>query len=459
MNMTAQVQAKPAPSFTPVRTNLLQRKCACGGTPGPTGECVECSRKRLSLQRRSSSETRQSEAPPIVHDVLRSPGRPLDTDTRAFMEPRFGHDFGQVRVHADAKAAESARAVHASAYTVGRDMVFGAGRYTPETGEGKRLVAHELAHVVQQEGTSSPNASLSLAPQNDPAEHAADVAAEKIVTGNDHRPAMAQTSPLVQRKMRVDKPADNIPNPTGKGAVQTNAATVQDYLTTICAVGGVTVDGKTGDVGIGTDFCTRPQATIWGVGMPWTTASPAAASTTPAGCGCICDLVASAHLWKIRVDDGSWPHTVFDDDAAAKGLKAGGTGGTVTTPSPNSPKLWGAGTVSGKELDIDPWLVLGHELCGHGWLGNFGKHGPDEAKLRGEGGHQETVARENALRKEHGIELRATFKEPNCGESFWRDKAAPGKVNWSSYRAVCQSWRDAYNKAHGTKYKITDPIP
>jgi hypothetical protein len=187
--------------------------------------------------------------------------------------------------------------------------------------------------------------------------------------------------------------------------------------------------------------------------------SPALLSPTASGCGCLCDLVSSKHAWKIRVDDAAWPHTDFDDDDAANGKKPGGTGGAVTAPSPNSPKIWGAAAASGKEKDIDPWLVLGHELCGHAWLGNSGSHGPDETSPRGEGGHQATVARENALRAEHGIDLRGTFKDPNCGESYFRDKTAPGKVNWSSFHAVCESWRNKYNAAHGTKYKIADKIP
>src|SRR5829696_8406704 len=149
MNMTAQVQAEPTPtsSFTPVRAKLLQRKCACGGTPGLDGECAECRKKRL--QRRSTGQAEPSTVPPIVHDVLRSPGQPLDPGTRAFMEPRFGHDFGRVRVHTDTKAAESAQAVNALAYTVGHDVVFGADQYAPRTSEGRRLLAHELVHVVQ----------------------------------------------------------------------------------------------------------------------------------------------------------------------------------------------------------------------------------------------------------------------------------------------------------------------
>lgn len=89
-------------------------------------------------------------APPIVHEVLRSPGQPLDSATRAFMEPRFGCDFGQVRVHTGAKAAESARAVTSLAYTFGHDIVFGAGQYKPGSTEGRLLLGHELTHTMQQ---------------------------------------------------------------------------------------------------------------------------------------------------------------------------------------------------------------------------------------------------------------------------------------------------------------------
>ncbi|HWF08934.1 MAG TPA: DUF4157 domain-containing protein [Bryobacteraceae bacterium] len=129
----------------------LQRKCACGGNPGPAGECEACRKKRLQRKGSDPSSVNRhpSEVPPIVHEVLRSPGQPLDAKTRAFMEPRFGHDFGHVRVHTDAKAAESARAVHALAYTVGHNVVFDAA-HSPETIGSRRLLGHELAHVVQQ---------------------------------------------------------------------------------------------------------------------------------------------------------------------------------------------------------------------------------------------------------------------------------------------------------------------
>jgi uncharacterized protein DUF4157 len=152
------------PSFTPAPSRLLQRQCACGGSAGLAGECADCQTKRLTLQRRGTHPSAPETVPRLVHEVLRSPGQPLDASTRAFFEPRFGHDFSQVRVHTDAPAAASAQAVNALAYTVGRDIVFGAGQYTPQNAEGRRLLAHELAHTMQQRHSSyTPGAALQLA--------------------------------------------------------------------------------------------------------------------------------------------------------------------------------------------------------------------------------------------------------------------------------------------------------
>jgi hypothetical protein len=152
-------------------------------------------------------------------------------------------------------------------------------------------------------------------------------------------------------------------------------------------------------------------------------------------------MVASSRQWSIQLDDKPWPHT----DLPSR---------TVTAPSPNSKQLWGAATVSGKTTTIDPWLVLGHELCGHAWLRE--KHLPDHDATRGKGGHQETVARENLLRQEHGIEERGSFKDPYCGESFSQTKAGPGPVKWSVFKQICEAWRQ---KKYGNKYKISDKIP
>ena len=134
--------------------SLLQRKCACGGSPGPDSECAECQKKPLNLQRKAAGRGAEDRTvPPITHEVLHSPGQPLEEEARSFMESRFGHDFSRVRVHTDTHAAEAAQAVNALAYTLGCNVVFGAGQYEPHTREGRRLLAHELTHVVQQNGS------------------------------------------------------------------------------------------------------------------------------------------------------------------------------------------------------------------------------------------------------------------------------------------------------------------
>jgi hypothetical protein len=100
----------------------------------------------------AGSSPAASLAPPVVDEALREAGAPLAPEARAFYEPRFAYDFSSVRIHSGQKAAASARALGASAYTVGRNVVFGAGEYAPATLSGKNLLAHELSHVVQQTG-------------------------------------------------------------------------------------------------------------------------------------------------------------------------------------------------------------------------------------------------------------------------------------------------------------------
>jgi hypothetical protein len=241
----ATTQKQSSVLAAPSHGGILQRKCACGNHIMAGGECAECSKTKLHLQRKltigASSDPLELEAdrmaeavatarfvatkpdtsplsvqrqevplekpreqttqfrgqeapkqghaklldqsklreppkfapsvvkplfkrepgagtipdPQIVEAGLQSPGIPLDPATRDFMESRFGYDFSQVRIHTDPKAAESARALNAMAYTVGRDVVFGPGRYSPMTSSGTRLLAHELTHVVQQTGSES----------------------------------------------------------------------------------------------------------------------------------------------------------------------------------------------------------------------------------------------------------------------------------------------------------------
>ena len=188
-------------NFTPLNVAGLQRKCVCGGSSGLSGTCSECEKKKFlgqPLQKKlrinepgdeyeeeadrvaeqmmaASVDFAVSSAPPriqrfsgrsngsmdaasaSVDRVLASPGRSLAPALQQDMERRFGHDFSKVRVHSDGDAGQSARELNAHAYTVGNAIVFGAGRFAPGTHQGQRLIAHELAHVRQQNG---PTASL-----------------------------------------------------------------------------------------------------------------------------------------------------------------------------------------------------------------------------------------------------------------------------------------------------------
>jgi hypothetical protein len=116
----------------------------------------------------AGQEQTVNEVPSIVQEVLSSTGQALDAETREFMEPRFGHDFSQVRVHTDERAAAAAQSVSAQAYTAGNDIVFNTGQYTPQTYEGKYLLAHELAHVVQQSPGVTPEGTTGDFAVSDP---------------------------------------------------------------------------------------------------------------------------------------------------------------------------------------------------------------------------------------------------------------------------------------------------
>ncbi|HEX4294564.1 MAG TPA: DUF4157 domain-containing protein [Rhizomicrobium sp.] len=117
---------------------------------GPARPGVMAVAGRVQAKAGAAGSGHGIEAPPLVQDVLSSPGQPLDGAARAFFEPRFGRDFSDVRVHTDERAAETARLIGAHAYAAGPQLVFAQGRYSPDTREGRHLLSHELAHVVQQ---------------------------------------------------------------------------------------------------------------------------------------------------------------------------------------------------------------------------------------------------------------------------------------------------------------------
>lgn len=195
MNKTSIAQQSKVSSFIPHSQSILQRKCACGNHTTAGGECAECAKKKMALQRKlaigASNDPLEQEAdrvadqvmaaplnsvvnatppriqrfsgqangdasfaPPSVDRLLAGSGRPLDRPLRQDMEQRFGYDFSQVRVHTGSAAEQSARDVNAHAYTVRNNVVFGAGQYAPSSQVGRRLIAHELTHVVQQRSVS-----------------------------------------------------------------------------------------------------------------------------------------------------------------------------------------------------------------------------------------------------------------------------------------------------------------
>lgn len=182
---------EPSPLRLASRARVVQRCAACEAeeerrrqSPQAPAErvrrkCAECEAKEQALQESPDEEDEKGEkrvarkeasgrarvnASSGVVDVTKSGGQPLDAETRAYMEPRFGFDFSRVRIHADSQAADAARSVNAHAYTLGSSVVFGAGRYAPATGEGRRLLAHELTHVVQQQAHVSARVQRVPAP-------------------------------------------------------------------------------------------------------------------------------------------------------------------------------------------------------------------------------------------------------------------------------------------------------
>jgi hypothetical protein len=162
------------------------------------------------LQRRSVEKNEVADVPPIVHEVLSSPGQSLDSESRTFMESRFGQDFSSVRVHTNDRAAESAQAINALAYTVGQNVVFNTGQYAPKTFTGQQILAHELTHVLQQQYITqgSSTAKLHLAESDSSHEAEANRMAD-AVTAQKHESRAREISsdvsePVIQRLSLVE---------------------------------------------------------------------------------------------------------------------------------------------------------------------------------------------------------------------------------------------------------------
>lgn len=187
------------------RSSLVQRECSCGGT------CAACQQKNVEedvshlLQRQVSGAGAAGgvvDAGIIPSD---SAGQPLDRETRSFMEAGLGSNFADVRVHTDRRAAQSSDALAADAYTSGRDIYFAAGKYAPSSHQGQHLLAHELAHTVQQENgampmAASPVGGVIVGDAADPLEAEAERAADTVTEDTSKsKPSPSGSAPAVRR--------------------------------------------------------------------------------------------------------------------------------------------------------------------------------------------------------------------------------------------------------------------
>ena len=195
---------------------VLQRKCTCEGGPCSkcgTGEVPEERKKEVEKLIQREGEGEMQKMPEAAERALRRSGggQPLDLATRNEMESRFGHDFDDVRLHTDSGAAEAARAVRARAFTIGRDIYFGDGKLDPSSEQGRKLIAHELTHVVQQSsGVVDPAGAEIVSDAG--FEREADKAAETVVAGKSFQ--VGGSSPAGVQKAR--KP----PPPLGKDRIR-----------------------------------------------------------------------------------------------------------------------------------------------------------------------------------------------------------------------------------------------
>jgi hypothetical protein len=343
---------------------------------------------RGALQRKANGAAASMQASPLVHRMPRSPGDPIDPDIRSLMEPRFGHDFSRVRVHTDAEAAASARAVSARAYTVGRDVVFGNGRYAPKTSAGRHLLAHELAHVVQQSGdTLSSSNDLSIAPASDGVEAEARSAAAIVASGGTFRPQI-RSGIAVARQPDAGVPVDAGPSRGPDAGVPADAGPSSG------PAGGPTAPGPTpapqAPAGSGGPAAPAPgvTATIAGVTfgssanrIPPTQTATAAVTVTglPAGGSVNIDVEGSgggngtATITAGAVLTGSGSVTVRGDDQTARGnagklnLRAT-VGSTVVGRSPGfTVAAWPTNFAISRNADVDDGKEVGVAV-NTGWI-------------------------------------------------------------------------------------------
>jgi hypothetical protein len=383
------------------------------------------------------TEDGHATAPPVVNDVLSSPGTALDPATRAYFEPRFGHDFSRVRVHTDVRAAQSAAAVNAHAYTLGSHVAFGTGQYSPGTERGRGLLAHELTHVVQQSAAANPpSADIRVGPPGDSAEKEADHFAEAMT-----RPEPAAVAPAVSwhghpghARARAGRPwhaswhqsgadlmggaasnvlakkpwSPDVPEPVGRSAAMLRRKMV------------VNPASEGPDVLRQFNFLCKDSFSL--VGNTITQHCDPGKKDTPRSCECLCDATHDPNrTYTIsakpmnpqnkteKLPDGSdveFPSTPIFPETHA------GTNPEVIVPAAGSKVEFGSFAPDGHAEWTEDWRILEHELCGHARTGGGG--GPIGKRPL----HDFTIDIENTIAAEHDGTARGKFDNKRQGESF-----------------------------------------
>lgn len=328
------------------------------GPPRTTGWAGE-SADRAPIRRAPSAGAALVTAPAAVGRVLQSPGHPLDAAARAFMEPRFGHDFSGVRVHTDVRAARAAASIRARAFTAGDGIVFGRGEYAPQTGAGRHLLAHELAHVVQQGGGAglvqrqpAAAAESGAAPETVPAE-VIDLLklregwrVDVYVDTEGHETA-GMGHKLTAAEKALYAVGDTVPQETLNAWAQADAALAYAAATQQAATLGVT-DARLVNALASVNF---QLGTAWFREHTRTWA------------------YLQAHDWEnaaAEVQDSRWysqtPTRVADFQAALRALPASPGAAAGAAPQVGAPI--GTGTVTGSSLNVRTGPGATHEKTG-----------------------------------------------------------------------------------------------
>jgi hypothetical protein len=333
-------------------------------------KCAHCEEEEKKMQRKEINSD-ESDAGPSTENYINSlngKGRSLSNEERKFFEPRMGYDFSDVKLHTDTAAAKSAQSVNALAYTSGNNIVFNEGQYAPASDTGKKLLGHELTHVVQQQ--------------------------------------KADNTATVQRSITLTDPTGTPPHAPGEmGPFPSKAWTLENWLTTLCPEGGWTVNSTTGVV-------SSPNANTFCGANPMPGLAHHSTSGHPTSCGCICELTAAgSRTIEVQIDEnltvggrsiplipqgeGATIHNTATDKVSAF---TGRDPVSITGAGATNPH---SGAGRNQVLPDPAWVIFGHEVCGHARLqtGNMGATQVGHSTTPE--GNLTTVDIENRIRREH----------------------------------------------------------